>query len=88
MGLETAVEKLDKYYKRLDKGKAEKIKPSHVEKVIRKLETKEALLLIEQSETEKPSKLDRLENKLDMVRDQLERARWLYGKINAPSSDQ
>ncbi|MDQ2090939.1 hypothetical protein [Marimonas arenosa] len=81
MGLESAVEKLDKYFKRLEKGKAQKIKPSHVEKVIGKLEAKAALLQTEISETEKESKKQRLERKLQMVREQQERARWLAEKI-------
>lgn len=81
MGFETAVEKLDKYFGRLEKGKAQKIKPSHVEKVIRKLEMKEQILQTELAETEKESKKRRLEGKLEMVREQQSRARWLLEKI-------
>ena len=81
MGLERAVEKLDKYFKRLEKGKAQKIKPSHIEKVIRKLEAKAGLLRAELAETDKDSKKQRLERKLEMVQEQQDRARWLETKI-------
>ena len=82
MGLETTIEKLDKYFGRLEKGKAEKIKPSHVDKAIAKLQAKEAALLAEIEETTKSSKAQRLEGKLATVREQLDRAHWLKGKIS------
>lgn len=81
MEFESAVEKLDKYFKRLEKGKAQKIKPTHVEKVIRKLEAKALILRAELDETDKASKKQRLERKLEMVGEQQERARWLATKI-------
>ncbi|MCK0138510.1 hypothetical protein [Aliiroseovarius sp. F47248L] len=81
MGLESAVEKLDKYYSRLEKGKAQKIKPSHVDKILSKLEKKARLLKEEFDETKKPSKKERLASKLDMVREQQARARWLKEQI-------
>ena len=84
MGLESAVEKLDKYFKRLEKGKARKIKPSHVERVVRKLEAKAKLLRAELKDTDKDSKKRRLEQKLEMVREQQDRARWLEKKISNP----
>ena len=81
MGLGSTVEKLDKYFKRLEEGKAQKIKPSHVEKAIKKLKSKEELLIAEIAETEKASKRERLKRKLDLVREQQERALWLKEKI-------
>ena len=81
MGLESAIGKLDKYFKRLKKGKAQKIKPAHIEKVVRKLETKAQNLTAEIAETEKDSKKQRLERKLEMVREQQKRARWLAKEI-------
>ncbi len=59
MGIESTVEKLDKYYKRFNEGKAARIKPTHVDKAIRKLTAREELLLAELAETEKPSKKTR-----------------------------
>lgn len=81
MGLESAVEKLDKYFKRLKKGKANKIKPSHVERVVKKLESKAKLLQAELKDTDKDSKKRRLERKLEMIQEQRDRARWLESKI-------
>lgn len=81
MGLESAVEKLDKYYGRLEQGKAQKIKPSHVDKILSKLEKKARLLQDEFDAASKPSKRDRLALKLDMVREQQARARWLKDKV-------
>ena len=83
MGLESAIEKLDKYFKRLDKGKARKIKPDHIEKIILKLEKKAALLRSEHAETDKDSNKHRLERKLELIEEQQDRARWLLDKIGA-----
>ena len=82
MNLENSIEKLDKYYKRLNKGKAQKITPSHVEKVIRKLKTKEEALLAEIGEATKDSKIKRLNRKLKLLREQQDRAVWLLDKIS------
>lgn len=84
MGLEESTKKLDKYYSRLDKGKAQKIKPSHVERVIGKLKAKELSLREELAETTKPSKIDRLNRKIAGVCEQQERAKWLLDKISEP----
>jgi hypothetical protein len=83
MGLESAVEKLDKYFKRLDKGKVQKIKPQSIEKVIRKLEAKAVLLRSEFAETDKEAKKHRLERKIELVQEQQNRALWLLEKISA-----
>lgn len=83
MGLDSAIEKLGKYVKRLEEGKAKKIKPSHVEKIIRKLESKDKSLREEIAETEKPEKKQRLEKKLQTVQDQKNRADWLLQEITA-----
>lgn len=82
MGLESATEKLDKYFRRLEKGKAQKIKPDHVEKILRKLDAKAASLRAEIAESDKPDKQQRLERKLQLVGEQQERARWLQEEIN------
>ena len=83
MGLTKIGEKLDSYFRRLDDGKAAKIKPSHVEKVIAKLRSKQALLKIEISDSVKPSKKERLERKLSITVDQIKRAEWLLDKIGS-----
>ena len=81
MELKTSTEKLDKYYKRLEQGKTQKIKPSHVEKVISKLQKKELDLLAGIEATTKGDKEKRLKRKLKSTGEQIERARWLLEKI-------
>lgn len=83
MGLTKIGEKLDTYFFRLKDGKAAKIKPGHVEKVIVKLQAKQALLREELSDSRKPSKRERLESKLTVAENQIERARWLLQKIES-----
>jgi Zn-dependent oligopeptidase len=82
MGLAKTIEKLQTYYQRLEAGKAKKIKPGHVERVIEKLIAKEHELLEEIAGTSKPSKTERLEKKLTSTREQLDRAKWLLNKIS------
>jgi len=81
MPLSKSLEKLAKYYKRLDDGKARKIKPEHVEKVIAKLEARERDLIEEIEKTRKPAKIERLERKLASTLAHLDRARWLLKQI-------
>lgn len=81
MGVSDIVERLDKYQKRLSKGKADKIKPRHVEEAIRKLGLRETALSDELKETEKPGRRGRLEEKLGLVREQIKRAEWLKKQI-------
>ena len=83
MGIESIAAKLDKYFGRLEDGKAKKIKPSHVQKAIDKLRTKQKLLEDERREAEKPSKIARLDKKLATVAEQITRAEWLLAKIGA-----
>ncbi len=82
MNLKTSIEKLDKYYERLNKGKAEKIKPNHVEKVIRKLKAKEETLHAELAETQKESKKARLIRKIATIKEQIGRAEWLLETVD------
>jgi len=82
MDLSKSTEKLDKYYDRLNKGKTQKIKPSHVEKVIRKLSAKREMLEAERAESKKASKKTRLEGKIATASEQIDRATWLLNKIS------
>ena len=81
MGLGKSIEKLDEYYSRLNEGKAQKIKPSHVKKVIEKLKVKEKSLKSDLTSTENESKKQRLERKLSTVAELIQRANWLLEKI-------
>lgn len=82
MPLTKAIEKLKKYYGRLEAGKAKKIKPSHVAKVIDKLLENERSLLEQIATTKKAAKKTRLEQKLATTRKQLGRAQWLLDEIS------
>lgn len=81
MGWSDVVERLDKYHKRLAKGKADKIKPHHVEKAIEKLTVKHKQLGKELEETTKASKRERIEVKMAAVQKQIDRAKWLEKQI-------
>ncbi len=82
MALAKSIEKLKKYYARLEAGKAKKIKPSHVERVMEKLSVRERNLLEDITAAKKPSKKKRLQQKLEETRKQIDRARWLKDRIS------
>jgi len=81
MGVEKYAEKLDDYFERLEDGKAKKIKPSHVLRVISKLKKKAEKLNEEIEVTEKESKKDRLKRKVLIAREHIKRAELLLDKI-------
>lgn len=81
MKLKNSIEKLDAYFERLESGKAQKIDPDHVSKMIRKLSKKREGLMGELSEAIKPSKKERLVQKCATLDAQIERARWLLDQI-------
>ena len=74
-------EKLQKYRERLENGKAHKIKPKHVQKMINKLKTKEADIEEDLKTVSKPEKRERLNTKLLTIRHRIEQAEWLLGQI-------
>jgi hypothetical protein len=81
MGLKKLAEKLSDYNTRLELGKAEKIEPDHVRKVMEKLQKKSAQLQAEIAQEEKADKKARLERKLEVAREHVERAQWLLAQI-------
>ena len=81
MPIKETAEKLERYQERLRTGKAEKIRPQHVEKILEKLTSKEAEIAAELTETTKQGKRDRLEHKLATVRELIEKARWLASQV-------
>lgn len=81
MGVQKFVEKINDYQKRLEQKKAKKIKKSHVEKILRKLEAKRDELSSDLGSAEKSTKKDRLKTKLKVVDAQIERAKWLLEQI-------
>ena len=83
MGMGKSIGKLDDYYERLSRNKAGEIKPSHIEKVLAKLQDKQSRLESEIAATEKTSKKERLEVKLSVLREQIRRGEWLMREISA-----
>ncbi|MCC1494705.1 hypothetical protein [Cognatishimia sp. F0-27] len=81
MGLKKLVSKMEEYNERLESGKASKIKPHDVEKVLRKLRAKATDLEAEIASTASADKKARLEGKLQIARTHLERAEWLLKEL-------
>ena len=81
MGLRSIVKRLGKYQERLAEGKAEKIKPRHIKKAIEKLMAKETQLAVELQDATKPEKRKRLEHKISVIHEQIDKAKWLEQKI-------
>ena len=81
MGLKKLAAKVADYNDRLDSGKASKIKPGHVRKVLEKLHKKESSLIDELAEAENDKAKARLERKLEIAREHIARAEWLLGQI-------
>ena len=81
MGLKKLAEKVADYNERLERGAAEKIKPSHVEAVLVKLHKKAADLKEEMSSAKNTNKKARLSKKLEIARAHVERAEWLLKEI-------
>ncbi|WP_299792390.1 hypothetical protein [uncultured Marivita sp.] len=81
MGLKKLAAKVEDYNARLESGKASKIKPSHVEKVLQKLRVKAAELEAEIASAPSADKKDRLEGKLAIARTHIDRAEWLLKEL-------
>lgn len=81
MGLKKLAEKVEEYNERLDSGKASKIKPKHVEKVLEKLRRKTADLEAELAEATSDDDRERLATKLAVARTHTERAEWLLKEL-------
>lgn len=81
MGLKKLAVKIAEYNERLESGQASKIKPGHVEKILRKLKKKTDDLSEEISQTSLPEKKARLEKKLEIAKEHVDRATWLLKEI-------
>lgn len=82
MGLKKLTEKISDYHARLESGKASKIKPTHVTKVLGKLQAKESALKTEIAATEHGEKRQRLARKLEIAQTQIKRAKHLLQAIS------
>ena len=82
MGLKKLAAKVAEYNDRLEGGKASKIKPGHVKKVLEKLRAKETSLEAEiAAAAGDDDKKARLERKLEVAREHIARAEWLLAEI-------
>jgi len=81
MGLKKLADKVADYNARFERGKASKIKPSHVETVLAKLRTKSDELEAEIASAESSDRKARLKKKLGVATAQIERAEWLLSEI-------
>lgn len=82
MGLRKLAAKLLDYNKRLESGKADQIKQTHLVKVLEKLLAKVAELEADLAKAKSEQKRSRLERKLVVAREQIARAKWLMDEIN------
>jgi len=82
MGLKKLAAKVAEYQKRLEAGKAQKIEPEHVEKVLDKLRRKEADLLSRMATETDADERAELDRKLRVAREHISRAEWLIGEIS------
>lgn len=81
MKVKKIAEKLSDYYARLERGKAEKIHKSHVQKVMKKLQKKAAQLEADIASEDSKEKKVRLQRKLGIAREHLTRAEWLLTQL-------
>jgi hypothetical protein len=81
MGLTKLAAKVEEYNERLKDGKASKITPQHVEKVLQKLRSKSTELQAEIASTSSPEKKARLKGKLTVAQTHIERAEWLLKEL-------
>lgn len=81
MSMKETADKLEKYQERLKSGKAEKIRPDHVGKILAKLVAREAELSAEIAETTKHGRRARLEEKRATLRELIDKARWLASQV-------
>ena len=82
MGLKKLAAKVTDYNERFERGKASKIKPSHVRQVLEKLRQKAAELEAEIASAKNPDKKSRLKRKLGIALEHMKRADWLLNEVS------
>ena len=82
MGMKKLAAKMSEYNERLESGKVRKIKPRHVENVLKKLRKKSVELEEEIGTAASSDKKARLEKKLGIARAHIERGEWLLKEIS------
>ncbi len=83
MGNKKIAEKLGDYFARLDEGKAQKIKPRDVDKIIEKLQARRVELDEARASAPGRNREARLTQKIETVDILLERATWLRSALAA-----
>lgn len=81
MKLSRSIEKLAEYYERFRKGKVEKIKLKHVDRVLAKLRSKKTALKEDLKDAKKKEKRKRMTSKLSVIQIQIDRGEWLRTRI-------
>lgn len=81
MALADHAEKLAEYRARLEAGRADRIEPAHVERVIAKLEAKRVTLGDRLAAASAPSERERLQRKLATAEALIEQAHWLREQL-------
>ena len=81
MEIKKSVEKLDKYVRRVEKGKAQKVKPSHVKEVLTRLKSQHHALRVDLRVSEDEAERARIGHDIDAVQEQIDRAEWLLSKL-------
>jgi hypothetical protein len=81
MELKKLAEKVADYQLRLQAGKARRIRPEHVEKVLDKLRRKEAELVSRCAAEREQAARCELARKLRIAREHIARAEWLLREI-------
>ncbi|MFA8441108.1 hypothetical protein [Yoonia sp.] len=82
MGLNKLAAKVVEYNERLERGEVSEIKPSHVERVLKKLKKKTAELQADIAAAPSDDKKARLEQKLKIADAHVARAEWLLENID------
>ncbi len=82
MGLKKLAAKVADYNERVENGKASKIKPDDVKKVLKKLQGKKASLEVKISEASNLDEKARLRRKQEIAQEHIERAEWLLSEIS------
>ena len=81
MGLSDQAARLEEYHARIERGEADRITPSDVDRIVAKLERKQIRLRQRLQSASTSAERDRRRRKLDKADQLLEQARWLRTRL-------
>lgn len=81
MGLSDQAARLEEYHARIERGEADRITPSDVDRIVAKLERKQIRLRQRLQSATSTAERDRRRRKLDKADQLLEQARWLRTRL-------